>query len=293
MRRWIFFSFFAVVAIAFVATSLSYFDDPNPRLAYLGRFNIEQKNAGLNEPSGLALSRGRNALWTVSDDTNRIFQLNLVGELQEDQSFEIPNRGLEGIALDPTGEFLFMVNEDENEIIKLDTKTQQITDQRPLSEMAGYNSVADYFENSPPNKGLEGITWNSDTGSIFVMKEGVPGLLLEVSPNLTTIQNHRLLNDKNGFIDDNAVGYKLDFSGICYDPKREQFWIVSDKGRRLFLYDWEGNIVVRSVALGYRTKKGKYGEIVKVEGVALDSGSDRLYMVSDKEARLYVFDIRE
>jgi uncharacterized protein YjiK len=124
------------------------------------------------------------------------------------------------------------------------------------------------------------------------MKEGVPGLLLELSPDLKAIQNHVLLNDGNGFIDDDVQGAKLDFSGICYDPGRRKFWIVSDKGRRLFLYDWSKNQVIYSLPLSYKAE-GKIQEIKKPEGVAIDSGSNRLFVVSDKEARLYVFDIQE
>jgi uncharacterized protein YjiK len=258
----------------------------------LDRFDIENKEEGLKEPSGLTLSYERDALWTVSDDTKKVFKLSLDGKLQKDESFKIADEGLEGIALDPGGEFLFMVKEEGNEIIKLNLNTREVADRKPLSEMAGYGAIAPHFENSPPNKGLEGITWNTDTGSIFLVKEGKPGLLIEVSPGLATIQNHVLLTEENGFIDSEAAGDTLDFSGICYDRNRKCFWIVSDKGRRLFLYDWGGNRVIQSLALGYSIK-GQYREIEKAEGIAIDHGSNRLFVVSDKEARLYVFDIRE
>ncbi|CAD7855897.1 MAG: hypothetical protein [Olavius algarvensis Gamma 1 endosymbiont] len=49
---------------------------------------------------------------------------------------------------------------------------------------------------------------------------------------------------------------------------------------------------MQSARLGYGNK-GKYREIEKAEGVAIDPDTHRLYVVSDKEARLYVFDIRE
>jgi len=261
-------------------------------LTFVDRFDIEDQEAGLNEPSGLTLSPGGNALWTVSDDTKKVFQLDLNGELRAAHPIEIPQEGLEGIALDPTGEFLFMVNEDTNEIIKLSIKRSDVIQRRALSEMAGYEEVARHFVNSPPNKGLEGITWNTDTGSIFVIKEGVPGLLLEVSADLSTIQSHIFLTHKNGFVDNDVIGDKLDFSGICYDPSRRRFWIISDKGKRGFLFDRNENKVIRSMSLGY-VSDDQYREIRKAEGVAIDSGSNRLFVVSDKEARLYVFDLRE
>jgi uncharacterized protein YjiK len=157
--------------------------------------------------------------------------------------------------------------------------------------MAGYDTIARFFVNSPPNKGLEGITWNTDTGSIFVVKEGTPGLLIELSADLATIRRHVLLNEANGFVDDEVAGDELDFSGVCYDRNRKYFWIVSDKGRRLFLHDWKRNRVIQSFPLAYSIN-GKYREIKKAEGVAVDPTSNRLFVVSDKEARLYVFDIK-
>jgi len=261
-------------------------------LTYLDRFNIENKKEGLSEPSGLALSHGRNALWTISDDTKKIFKLSLNGNLKKDDSFKIPVNGLEGIALDPTGTYLLVVKEENNEIIQIQIDTQKVVKRECLANMAGYNAVASYFIGSGANKGLEGITWNNGTGTVFVMKEGSPGLLIEVSSDLKTIRNHQLLNQESGFRDTEVGVDKLDFSDLCYDQYRDHFWIISDKAKRLFLYDWKSNKVIQSSKLGYG-KNGKYREIKKAEGVAIDLDANRLYVVSDEEVRLYVFDIRE
>ncbi|NES80461.1 MAG: hypothetical protein F6K10_02855 [Moorea sp. SIO2B7] len=261
-------------------------------LTYLDRFKIENKKEGLSEPSGLALSHRKNGLWTISDDTKKIFKLSLDGDLKKDKSFKIPDKGLEGIVLDPTGEFLLTIKEDDNTIIKVQVNTQKVTDRQRLAKMAGYDAIRPYFASSGANKGLEGITWNENTQTIFVMKEGNPGLLVEVSSDLQRIQSHQLLNDENGFRDTEVGAEELDFSDICYDQSRDRFWIVSDKAKRLFLYDWKENKVIQSAKLGYG-KQGAYREIKKAEGVAIDPEANRLYVVSDEEARLYVFDIRE
>jgi uncharacterized protein YjiK len=50
--------------------------------------------------------------------------------------------------------------------------------------------------------------------------------------------------------------------------------------------------VAESFPLDYRLG-GKSHEIVKAEGVTLDVNNNRLYLVSDKEARLYLFEIGE
>ena len=264
----------------------------NFSLTYLDRFTIGDKAAGLTEPSGLALSLGKKALWAVSDDAKRIFKLGLDGELKIDRSFKIPDKGLEGITLDSTGEHLLTVREDDDEIIRIAIDKQQVTDRHRLADMVGYDAVAPYFDDVGSNKGLEGIAWNSETGTVFVVKERDPGLLVEVSSDLQAIQSHRLLNEENGFRDAEVAADRLDFSDICYDGSRGCFWIISDKASRLFLYDWKGNKVVQSARLGY-ARKGKYREIVKPEGVAVDPDAGLLYVVSDQKAQLYVFDIRE
>ena len=151
--------------------------------------------------------------------------------------------------------------------------------------------VAQHFAGGGANKGLEGITFNPDTGTVFVLKEGEPGLLIEISGDLDSIVGAKVLDAANGFMDDDVDGAEIDFSGIQYDQTRSLFWIVSDKAKRLFLYDWGQNQVIQSAALGFE-KDGEFQEIEKAEGVAVDPQSSRLYVVSDEEARLYVFDIR-
>jgi len=96
---------------------------------------------------------------------------------------------------------------------------------------------------------------------------------------------------RNGFVDDEVKPHKVDYSGICYDPTRAAFWIVSDKAKRVYLYDPREDRVVQSAALGF-AKDGKSKLVEKAEGVAYDADKKRLYIVSDKEVMLYVYDVR-
>ncbi|MCU7833830.1 MAG: SdiA-regulated domain-containing protein [gamma proteobacterium symbiont of Taylorina sp.] len=259
-------------------------------LMFLNSFDLKNKAEGLREPSGLVLSYEKNALWTVSDDTNKIFKISLTGNLIKDQSFSIPDTELEGITLIEDGKFLLVVKESTNELIKINTDTQVVSDRKCLSEMQGYDAISAYFSNNSDNKGLEGITWNQNTASLFVIKEANPGLLIEISSDLQRIMNHYILNDENGFYDQGLKPEEIDFSDICYDQNQGLFWIISDKARRLFLYDLAGNKVLQSSKLVY-TKKGKDKAIKKAEGIAINLDENRLYIVSDKTTRLYVFDI--
>lgn len=257
-------------------------------LNYISHYDISNHSQGLTEPSGLALALDGNGLWTVSDNTGKIFFLNLQGQMLP-QTFDVPVTDMEGITLHPDGEFLFVVQEGNNEIIKINIAEARISERKMLSQMIGYQNIAVYFDNSPPNKGLEGIAWHNNDSTIFVVKEGVPGMLIQVSPDLNTILHHVRLSEENGFSDAGA-GSDLDFSGICFDEQRQLFWIVSDKGERAFQYDLEQNRVIKSASLDYENG-GDPQVVKKAEGAALNQNADQLFVVSDKEVRLYSFEI--
>ena len=162
-------------------------------LTYLNHFDIKNETEGLLEPSGLVLSHSGNALWTVSDDTKKIFKISLTGKLKKKKSFLTSDSELEGITLIHDGESLVVAKESNNELIKISIKTKEITDRNCLDQMIGYDAVASYFSSGILNKGLEGISWNPEAGTLFAMKEGSPGLLMEISSDLKTIVHYRIL----------------------------------------------------------------------------------------------------
>jgi uncharacterized protein YjiK len=261
-----------------------------PSLTYVARYNIEAKDAGLRHPSGVVLTHQQDSLWIVSDDKKRLFSVTLDGMLQENNTITLDDSGIEGLTIDPTGSYLLLVREEKNRILKIDLATQATVAESDLSDMRGHAAVDAYLSMGGKNNGLEGITWNNDTGTIFVLKEGKPGLLLELSPDLEQILNHQLLGAENDFHDDDVDDEEIDYSGMTYDPSRSCFWIVSDQAQRLYLYDGVTNQVVNDYPLAYELGEGQ-GEIVQAEGVTIAVDSDRLYIVSDREARLYVFQI--
>ena len=261
-------------------------DLSNLNLMYLKRMSIKYKSAGLNEPSGIVLTKDKDALWVVSDDKKNIFQVDLNGNLKGDVTIEIEDDDLEGITIDDQG-VLYAVSEDKNTIVAI--TNGQINKTRKIKSMKGYGHIAKYFDKHD-NKGLEGIT--SYQESLFLLKEDAPGLLVEISNDLEIIKCHKRLNEKNGFVDDDIKNKKIDYSGIClYSTSSKIFLIVSDKAKRVFLYDLDKDKVLKSFSLAY-TKNGEYREIIKAEGIAYNPDNKRLYIVSDEEARLYVFELR-
>ncbi|MHC4883792.1 MAG: SdiA-regulated domain-containing protein [Planctomycetota bacterium] len=259
-------------------------------LVYRGRIDIEDEETGLTEPSGLAMADDGRGLWTVSDDTKRVFCLDLEGRVKGRRSFKVPVKDLEGITTDGGGAVLYAVEEGPNRILKLNIESGEVLESRCLSEMAGYNALAEGFAESDDNKGLEGIAWDGKRQCLFVVKEGDPCLLIELAADLASILSHRELGAESGFVDEAGDDAALDLSGLCYDPRRERLWVLSHQLSRVFLYNVEANRAEVSFPLTY-TKGGKEKPIKQAEGVALSPDGESLYIVCDRKTCLYRFEI--
>jgi len=261
-------------------------------LKLIDEHRILDEAAGLNEPSGLTLNADGSALYTVSDDTKAVFKLDLKGRLSITGSFFVGVDDLEGIAISADGQQLLMVQEETNSIITIDLESRRELSRRPLAGMENYDTISDYFPDPPDNKGLEGITVNTRNNHVFVVKEGRPGVLIEVSADQHSVLGSRLLSAENGFNHPKIGQDKLDFSGLSYDSSRDTIWITSDKGQCLFHYDWNHNKVLQRLDLSVE-HNGKAKPIRKSEGVAIDPERRRLYVVSERDGRLYVYKIHE
>ena len=185
-----------------------------------------------------------------------------------------------------------MVQEQSNSVAMVDLSNRRERSRRPLSAMTNYDTIAHHFPDSPDNNGLEGITVNTRTNHVVVVKECQPGLLIELDSTLTTILSTRVLQPSQGFMHPKLKAEKLDFSGLSYDSSSDTLWIVSDKGRCLFQYDWTGDTVLQRLDLTISTGDNPK-RIHKPEGVAFDPGRKRMYVVSDRDADLYVFKLHD
>ena len=262
------------------------------RLELLSRHRIRDPGLGLNEPSGLTLNRDGSALYTVSDDTKAIFRLDLQGTVSVSDSFFIGLDNLEGIAIRRDDSELLVVQEESNSVVVVDLNSRKERYRRPLSAMTNFDTIAHHFPDPPDNNGLEGITVNTRNNHVVVVKECQPGLLIELDSSLTTILSTRVLQPSQGFIHPELEAEKLDFSGLSYDRSNDTFWIVSDKGRCLFQYDWTGDTVLQRLNLTI-SSGDKPKRIRKPEGIAFDPGRKRMYVVSDRDADLYVFKLHD
>ena len=206
------------------------------QLELLEHYPIKDTICGLNEPSGLTLDHRGTRLYTVSDDSKLIFNLDLQGRIISDSTFLIEVSDLEGNTLTADNKSMRVVQEQSNSIIRFDIITKKEIQRIPLASLNNYGKIATYFEHKNKNKGLEGITANYTNGHIFVVKEGNPGLLIELDSECKTLINYCLLDEKHVFKHPRTKSKKLDFSGLSYDHFRETIGITSDKGECLFTF---------------------------------------------------------
>lgn len=211
---------------------------------------IQVYDLDVPEPSGLTLNADKSVLYVVSDPPdNQVRKLSLQGEILKTLSYI--GRDLEGITYDKSDHTLWVVEEGKREIVHLDTSG---------------NELEQFFVNFPgsDNNGFEGITLGANN-NFFVLNEMNPGMILEINTSAL------ILNETE-------PGTALDYSGICYVPEIEKFFIVSDESKQLMIFNT--NLELEDVLII---------AIEKAEGIDYDYILNRLYIVSDKKKKLYVY----
>lgn len=280
---------FGGIAISFFIApfALAQEDPVPPSIHYLETQHILEKSEDYNEPSGLALASDGKHFWTVSDNTDALYLLGLDGDLKPSHTIHLGVSGLEGIASDEPRGRLIAIAEDSAEVIEVLIKTGEIHRFR-LADMQGYDKISTAFETSDPNNGLEGITVNPASGAVFLLKENQPRMMIELSPDLTSIRGALELTAKLGFVSDRVFDTELDVAGLDYDPDRNAFWIVSDTGECLYLFD-----PLKGKAHAWPLLHAN-GRVKNAEGVALADGGTRLMVVTDddKGSRMYSYEVK-
>lgn len=291
----------AAVAIALTLSTLPPARAGNPPvLTQVGsRINLSNSpfNPALQEASGLGLAKNETKLWSISDEEFSIYKMNLDGSYatqfaptRASSANPVSNTDFEGITFGPpppgsaNDHYVYVANEAENAILPVNYDSLKYHEQAELSSMNGYYSVkcdgvttvATEFSGADAHQsGLEGIAWDPDLNSFFVIKEKNPGLILRISADLGTILACKVL----GFSG-------TDYSDVAYDSTRQRFWIVSDESHAVYLYDWGSNTAVAGYGLSY----------LHGEGVAFDPSNQRLYIATDNgagaDSYLYTYSVQ-
>jgi hypothetical protein len=138
-------------------------------------------------------------------------------------------------------------------------------------------TVAQVFTNVG-NSGLEGITWNPNLATFFVIKEKDPGVMIQISSDLKTILACKVLSFNTGG----------DYSDIAYDSSRGKYWIVSDEDESVSLYDWNTGTTVQGSPFSLPYDGG--------EGVAYAPTTHELSICTDngdgQTSYLYIYEVQ-
>ena len=250
------------------------------------------------EASGLGIAKNESKLWSVGDENNfTMYKMELNGTAVSDNvaapgtSVTILNASFEGVTYAPPppgisdDHYIYLVDENSDSVVPVNYNTNEYLAPIPLSSMAGYytvgcagstQKVGEIFDaDQGDNIGLEGITWNSHLSKFFLIKEKSPGLMIQVSADLSTIQACKTLTHSNA-----------DYSDISYDPTRGKYWIVSDEGNSVALYDWSTGSAVQQWGLTYGGG----------EGVAFNPETSQLFIATDngngQTSYLYIYKVQ-
>ncbi len=218
---------------------------------------ISQKSeykTNVSEPSGLTLGKNNKTLWTVSDNTDNIYHLDLRGNILKELEFN--GNDLEGIAFDKRDGTLWLAEEELRQLVHIDTNGNELG-RFPVANLEGTG-----------NSGLEGVCFDT-TFTKYVLNEKSPRLWAQLDSGYSAERIKEITE----------VG---DLSGICYDSIGHFFWIVSDESELLFQWSPTQGII-KSAALNYK----------KAEGVAVDNNKNIIYIISDKTRKLYVYQIND
>jgi uncharacterized protein YjiK len=200
------------------------------------------------EPSGLAINDTGTILYTVSDNTNKIYKISTTGNVL--QTFNYVGNDLEGVST-YTKNKLLVAEERTKEIVSFDMTTNQVAKHK----------IA--YDNSDANSGIEGVAYNSDDGTIFMINEKDPGLLLHLRSNFSILSEYNL-------------DFASDYSGIFCDKQDKNLWITSDQNKTINKCNLTGKLL-NSYSIN----------VTKVEGIAVTS--TEIYVISDATAKLYIF----
>jgi len=213
---------------------------------------INKYKIKVKEPSGLTNGFNSNELLCVSDNTHKVYRISEKGDLLG----EIPFLGvdLEGIAINTSNRCLYIAEEKNNNMVKFDYEKNTISDEFAIPPF-----------NDKENSGIEGICYYPKQNKFFMLNEKKPGLLL-------------VWDEINGVSKKTKLNFAKDYSGVCYDSSLDILWIVSDKSETISAVSLEGELI-KSFKLG----------IEQTEGIVLRHNNSQIFIVSDKEEKLYIF----
>lgn len=223
---------------------------PTGELEKLDEFDLD-----VTEPSGLSFGPNGETLFMVSDNTNKVYETDLQGNVIRELAYV--GSDLEGVSFNEENQIVAVAEERKRQIVFLDYPNG--IEQERFDIATG---------GSTDNKGLEGISFNTNNSAYYLVNEDVPGELI-------------VWNKQFGNISTTELRFASDYSAIFVDKRNGLLWIVSDESQALYKCDYNAN-VLKEYALPY----------TKFEGIAVDIEQQLVYLVNDKSFKLFVFKIK-
>ena len=211
----------------------------------------------IKDPSALALDPDSETLWTVSDNPGGgIYRISFQGKIL--QHIEMDSDDLEGIIVDPVDNTLWVVEEKMRQLVNISRDGIEL------------NRIQLNIDGDIENDGPEGITVNPNTGHFYVVNEKNPRQLHELNPQMEIVNTTTI----------NFTGiFQLeDLSGISYNLIENTLWIVSDTSEKIVVTDLNTNPI-----------KAYNIDVFDPEGIAVKADERIVFVVSDSERKLYVF----
>jgi len=248
---------YILIAISILACNKDVEIDPVDNTPVINEHIITLQNSydmNVKEPSGLSFGQG-SYLYTVDDNSNKIFKINTKGEIIEQLSFE--GDDLEGITYNNITNRIYVVNEGQRKLIELDTNGNFLNNWN--FEVSGGSS----------NKGFEGLSIDVNNNVFYILNEASPGLLIKwdyaSKSEISRIE----------------LDFAKDYSGIFFDNNDNTLWIISDKSHKIFHTNTSG-VVQESFDLDYD----------KAEGIIVDSKSNTIYITRDYQSDIKLYEYK-
>jgi uncharacterized protein YjiK len=217
--------------------------------------DIRVFSLSIPEPSDLCLSFSGNGLFTVSDQTGKVYEIGFDGQLIK--TFDSFSGGdLEGICIDPATKNIFVVNERTHVVSRLD-EDGRLIDQFTIP-----------ITTKKENDGIEGISLNDDI--FYFVNQKNPCVLIMYNRNTKQWSEQIPLN------------FSEDVNAICYDDTSNVLWIVSSHSRKLFRCTLDGK-PLQVLDIDF---------IQQPEGVWIDHRQNCAWICSDSDSKLYKVSLR-
>jgi uncharacterized protein YjiK len=259
-----------------VAVLAQVFSSAHARLpAYASLFLDEYEQQGSALPlsgvthnaSGLTYNPDTQSLFAITNNPTAIIELDTSGNTLR-QIELLGFQDTEGLVY--LGNQRFAITEERRRsiaIIKIGSLTR-----------TSYRADAQHLTlpfTTGKNKGFEGISYDANSDSLFVVNEKLPRALYQISGYTSQAQAISVSSPWN--LEENHFG-NSDYSGVHYDPTTRNLLLLSDESRRISEISQSGELLseldLPSGFLGF--PEG----IPQPEGITMDT-SGNLYVLSE------------